>query len=196
MKKINKKLVKETVTNLFESILSGSQKEALEKFPELSKSLSDIMTKSPEDFHLDVYYPLDNIIRASISNDLKKSPWDKDCSNVVFIYENYTFIESNIQKFIEIREGHACEADKSRWLVSALARYYGKGEKIDMRIGKKCYWKPHFWTNKQWIGLFEALHHLYYGNHSEYMLFLQKNWLPLLMETKKDAVLVQRPKSR
>lgn len=192
MKKINKK----TISNVFDSILDQSQKETLEKFPELKTQLLGVVDKSPEEFNLEVYYAIDGILRSIVSEAIKKSAWDKKTSAILFIYENYHFVESNIQKFIEIREGHSCEADKSRWLIKSLVKYYSKGEKIDMRIGKKCFWKPHFWTAKQWITLFDALVGLYYGNFNEYMLFLQKNWVPLLIEAKKDAVLVQRPKSR
>lgn len=182
MKKINKKVI----GDIFNGILDASQKEIIEKFPELSKTLLNITTQSPEDFHMDIYYELEGVIRRLLANNMSKSDWDKGVSEVVFLYTNYTYIENNLSKFIEIKEGSACSADKSRWLVDALTHYYIKGTPIDMTISDKCYWKPHFWTAEQWIETFKALLNLYYGGFNEYMLFLQKNWLPLLLEKENE----------
>jgi len=186
MKKENKKINKKIFSNIVDGILDSSQKEIIEKFPELSKTLLEVATQSPEDFHMDIYYELEGVIRRLIANNMSKSDWDKGVSQVVFIYTNYTYIESNLSKFIEIKEGSSCSADKSRWLTNALTNYYSKGTPIDMTISDKCYWKPSFWTAEQWIEAFKALHNFYYGGFNEYMLFLQKNWLPLLLKKEND----------
>jgi hypothetical protein len=175
MKKINKNVF----ADIMNGILDSGQKEIVEKYPELVKSLTDIMDKSAEDFHLDFYYPIDGVIRNQIAQKLNKPAYDKAVSSVVFIYTNYTFVEENLKKFISMKEGMACEADKSRWLVNSLVKYYATGKEIDMTIDEKCYWKPHFWTAEQWIGLFESIKHMYYGNFMEYMKFIKDNWLPL-----------------
>jgi len=182
MKKINKKVM----GDIFSGILNASQKETLEKFPELSKSLLNIVNESPEDFNLDVFYPLDGVIRDLIAKKIGKTAYDKDVSSVVFIYTNYNYIEGHLLKFVTLREGSGCSADKSRWLVDAITHYYMKGTPINMTINDKCYWKPHFWTAEQWIELFETLKHFYYGDFNKYMLFLQKNWLPLLLEKENE----------
>ncbi|MFA7708499.1 MAG: hypothetical protein WCX73_06115 [Candidatus Pacearchaeota archaeon] len=186
MKKENKKIDKKIIGDIFNGILDVSQKEIIEKFPELSKTLSEVATQSPEDFNLEVFYNLEGVIRRLIANNMSKSDWDKGVSQVVFLYTNYNYIENNLSKFIEIKEGSSCSADKSGWLINALTNYYSKGTPIDMTISEKCYWKPHFWTAEQWIEAFKALHNFYYGGFNEYMLFLQKNWLPLLLEKENE----------
>jgi hypothetical protein len=177
-----KKPTKKAFENIFTSILDSSQKEVMEKYPELSKSLSDITKLSAEDFNLNFYYPIDGVIRENIARKLNKSAFDNEVSSVVFIYTNYTFVEQNIQKFISTKEGMACEADKSRWLVNSLVKYYSEGKPIDMTIDEHCYWKPHFWTAEQWIALFEAIKQLYYGNFEHYIKFIKENWIPLVQE--------------
>jgi len=183
MKKMDKKMT-ETLSSLFGEILDSSQKEIAEKFPELKKSLVNILDNSPEDFNLEFHYPIDGVIRSIVAKRMKKSEWDKSVSAVVFIYMNYLFVEQNLLKFVTIKEGSACSADKSRWLVNALVNHFTSGKPIDMTIDEKCYWKPHFWTSEQWIELFDNIKHLYYGGFNEYLLFLQKNWIPIIKTIK------------
>lgn len=176
MKKVNKKVF----ADIMGGILDMGQKDIMEKYPELAKLISDNIDKSADDFHMEFFYPLDGLIRNAIAKKLNKGDWSNEVSSVVFIYSNYNFVEENLKKFISIKEGMACEADKSRWLVNALTKYYGEGKPIDMTIDEHCYWKPHFWSAEQWIALFEAIHHLYYGNFEIYMMFLKENWLPFV----------------
>lgn len=182
----NKKIDKKVFENIFTGILDSSQKEILERFPELRKSLEELKDKDAEEFNMELFYPLEGVIRSVIAEKMKKEAYDKAVSSIVFIYMNYHFIESHFEKFVTIKEGSACCADKSRWLTRVVARYFSEGKPIDMTIDDKCYWKPHFWSAEQWIELFEALHNFYYGGFNEYMLFLQKNWLPLLIKPKED----------
>ncbi len=182
----NKKLDKKVFTDIFDSILSTSQKEIVEKFPELVKSIGDVTNKTPEDFNLEVFYPLDGIIRNSISKKLNKPAYSKEVNSVVFIYTNYQYVEGHLNNIIKTKEGLACHVDKSRWLVNAIYKYYTTGKKIDMTIDDKCYWKPHFWTAEIWLEFFEAIKHLYFGNYNQYMMFFNKNWLPILKEMEKE----------
>jgi len=182
----NKKLDKKVFTDIFDGILSAGQKEIVEKFPELVKSIGNVINETPEDFNLEVFYPLDGIIRNSIAKKLNKPAYSKEVNSVVFIYTNYQYVEGHFNNIIKTKEGLACHADKSRWLINAIGRYYTTGKKIDMTIDDKCYWKPHFWTAEIWLEFFEAIKHLYFGNYNQYMMFFNKNWLPILKEMEKE----------
>lgn len=182
---MKKKIDKKIFSDIFDSILSTSQKEIVEKFPELVKSIGDVTNKSPEDFNSEVFFSLDGIIRNSISKKLNKPAYSKEVNSVVFIYTNYNYVEGHLGGIIKAKEGSACYADKSGWLINAITRYYTRGIPIDMTIDDKCYWKPHFWAAEIWIEFFEAISHLYWGNYNQYMMFFNKNWLPILKEMEK-----------
>lgn len=176
--------VKKTMGNIFDSILERSKAEALKNYPKLIEQLKDIGETTPDNFHILFYYPISECIEAILSQKITDK---KNASVVAFIYENFNFVENNLLSFITQKEGTACSADKSGWLVNRLVKFYSKGEKLDMTIDDKCFWKPHFWKHEQWVALFEALVDLYYGDFKKYMLFLKENWVPFIKEAQERS---------
>lgn len=83
---------------------------------------------------------------------------------LTFLYLHYDFLERLVRHLIETKEGPACCADKSRWLLNAYDTYLVHGTMPDMTIGEKVFWKPRFGDAAQWMLFIESLEHLYCGN--------------------------------
>lgn len=169
---------KKTMGSIFSGILNQSQKEIMEKYPELAKSLVNVIDQDMDTFNYEVFHAIDGVMREDIATKIGRDAWDDDVSSLVFLYSNKDYVENCLEYFITRREGTACSADKSGWLMRAFKKHFIDGEDLDMTIGEKCYWKPHFWTGEEWLQLFKAVHSMKFGNPELYFKFLKENYLP------------------
>lgn len=131
-----------------------------------------------EDFNIFVNYQIEKVLEVSLekmlTKELEKVENKSKIFNVLFLYKNYSFMENNVKEVIVLKEGRACSADKSRWVLESYKKYLIDGIIPDMTITEKCYWKPRFGTGKEWMDFCDSLISLYYGRPQDgYLITLQ-----------------------
>jgi len=114
-----------------------------------------------EHFHYLIKHPFNRFLYGMIRTEVA------DDDDVVFLYENYRFIESHFNKIIKQKEGMSCCADKSRAIVRALVRFFTTGETIVWNYDQKYTFhlpREVFKTHVEVMDFYKALRSLYYGN--------------------------------
>jgi len=94
---------------------------------------------------------------------------NKDAS---FFLKHGEFVEKHFVRFIEKKEGPACSADKSRFIMRALINYYLNGDEINIDYSQEyTYHLPVsiFNTHDKIVNFALSLQKLYYGHHEEYI---------------------------
>lgn len=170
---------------IIDGILGGVSKETREDYGKEIDILENI--KDADEYSMYVGYPLSNVLDEAIRRKVKTND-PHAVHKVGFLYKNYHFVEGHLEFFIIRREGTACSADKSRYIIRAYEKYFLEGTPLKLPYSKedkenKCYWKPHFWDDKIWLELLESLISLYYGNSTKYLQFMKDNFV----EKEKDA---------
>lgn|SRR5574343_110657 len=172
------KITKKAFKDIFEGILGAARSETLAKYPDLIKSFEQF--ESPEDFDITFRYPINQVVDQVVMNKFPNIKIKDGLYAISFLYMNYQFIDLNFTRLIKDHEGMACSADKSRYIINALVKFYVTGEAINLKeeTGKE-YWLPKFLTSEQWVELFDALHSFYFGNVEKYYKFLLNTLMPL-----------------
>ncbi|MFW5962177.1 MAG: hypothetical protein ACOCQR_01000 [bacterium] len=175
---MNQDSLKKTVTSIFDALINSTEeetkKEHLDRIQELVTNNEKDLTKL-DYWHLFIDYKLDNILRECVKTLYPNLNFEQ-ISALYFLHKNYTFMESHLENLIMKKEGGACRADKSAWLLERYKNYILTKKLPDMSVEDRCYWKPRFGTSQQWIDFCENLRRLYYGNPEEYLKSL-KNFL-------------------
>lgn len=170
-------VTEEGLKNVMDSLLNGFMREAGQEHAETVKDIVEEYgdrLMNPEHFSLYVTYKNDMMERVLMKTVLAKQQLDRErtytsaqlyaLSNV---YTDYKFYESQIRSIIEDYEGHACCADKSRYLMKAYMDYIitGQlpdfGERSDYRI-------PTLGSPKAWMNVLERCGHLQSGQFDHY----------------------------
>jgi len=162
---------------IVDGILSGVSNETREEYGKEIEVLKGI--KDAEDYSMYIAYPLSNVLEESIRAKYPNIQRD-GIHRIEFLYKNYHFVESHLESFIIKKEGRACSADKSRYIIRAYEKYYADGTPLKLPYSEedeknKCYWKPHFWDDKTWLELLESLVDIYYGSPLRYLQFMKTN---------------------
>lgn len=195
----NKKLetekeITESFKNIFDGILSGVEKETEKNYQKQILALQP-MLEDPEDYNLDIMYPMDNILRAAIRVKFPDTQKD-DIHKVAFLYQNLTYIKNSLEDIIiKYNKTSACCADQSGFIMHQLWKHYTRGVEFDFspyirkEDGKEfSYHIPKFWDKNggaEWIEFYEALISFNYGHNKKYIEFYAKQIIPLLT-TKTD----------
>lgn len=128
--------------------------------------------KDVEDFFYLMIVPYHRFLSGFLSS--KKEGINEKAK---WLFLNSEFIEAHIQKIIQRHEGLACNADKSRTIINAIAQFLIKGERIEWDYGQEYTFglpKKVFVTHDEIITFFEALVLLHHGNPSKYLKAIQK----------------------
>jgi hypothetical protein len=168
------KVTKEQIANTITSIVDKFDEENSIKFKPFIDSLKDNLKLIDSPEHLDIMmrFPFETCV-GHIAKHMEGTNDD----NIVFLYTHYSFVENHFRNLIETSEGSACCADKSRWIIKSLLKYYKDGTEFDMGIDEeKCFWKPRtiFREAKLIIDFYQALRHLYYGRFEKYVIILKQ----------------------
>lgn len=124
---------------------------------------------NPEEFYFSVLYPFENYINSFLKLNISSN------EDVVFIYQNYNFLDNHIEKLFIMYEGTPCSADKSRSTINNLIQFYLTGKNIDYDYtAEYTYHLPSKILKKHVdiIGFYTALKKLYYGDNKEYLKML------------------------
>lgn len=84
------------------------------------------------------------------------------------LFLDYSFHEAQVRRLIEKYEGHACCADKSRFLLKSYVSYIKSGELPDFG-DRSNYRIPNFASPEAWMNVLERCNHLKYGQVEHFM---------------------------
>lgn len=90
---------------------------------------------------------------------------------VIFLIQNFQFLEEHFVYLIKAKEGFACSADKSSTIMRALARFLITGQEIKWNYDQEYTYglpKEVFATHEEVIVYFDALHSFHWGNPEKY----------------------------
>ena len=181
-KKVSDKVIKNVITGLFDSFEKESRVKTLKQNKVLISRIGKVIKG---DNITDIYYKVNHPLTESFELAIIKEIPTKDStqlSKLAFFLQNISHIQYTFERFIVEREGTCCSVDKSSFLIRSLYSYLkGDIKEFDMKINKKCFWKPNFWNRrkgKEWIELFDALQRFHWGKDKPYFEFLKKYYLP------------------
>ncbi len=167
--KNKKENFRESIKSLFDCLLSDSHKNG----EELIKDIALEKGLSPENFHLQYLWPIEEGIDSMVTNYL--SEFQSDSIN--FIYLHYQFLESHLTELFSTYEGGACCADKSRTIINSLVKHYKTGENINFNYEQEYTYhlpKKILKTHDDIISMYRTLRSLYYGNGLAYFKEMKK----------------------
>ncbi|ACQ51319.1 hypothetical protein [Clostridium botulinum] len=157
------------LTSLFNALNAKSEEEAMKMFGyainHAKESKVDI--NNPEYFDCFINHKLKKGIKL-LASTLHKPSVSKDKNKPNFIYANYSFLENHIRNLCELREGSACCADTSSYILKMYLKYSIDGEVPAFNPNVENYWIPNFGDNEMWIKYCDSLCRLYYGYTEEY----------------------------
>jgi len=150
---------------LFEGLDKIMDDEAVKDYDTV-KDLLKVDTSSPEQFWFSFSYPISKVISTLIKKDAAHK------EELLFLYKHYSFVETHFSALFSSVEGGPCCADKSRTMVSFLARYFKTGEEIELDYTQEyTYHLPNkiLKTREDILEYFNALWALYYGRSEKYL---------------------------
>lgn len=174
--------LKNCIGGLMEAVITENHHQAQKLVGDALTAIKSSPYKlhQPEKFNLFVGSKLSDILEV-ITKELHKETVCKDTYKPHFIYEQYSYLEQNIEKLCVKKESHSCSADKSRYILQMYLNYALTGEIPEDSLKKGEYWKPRFGTLEQWMNYCDGLYRLYFGNPDEY-LFAYKRLLECAIE--------------
>ena len=172
-KEVTEEGLKEVMSSMMDGFMRDAEQEHLETVKGLVEEHGDSLL-NPEHYHLLVSHKHDMMERVLMKTVMSKVQMDKKqkLSSDQFyalsnIYTDYKFYESQIRRVIEQYEGHACGADKSRYLLKAYMDYIITGELPDFG-DRSHYWMPTLGSPQAWITVLERCGHLQHGQFDHY----------------------------
>lgn len=162
--------LEQTLINIFNTICSESEEEALHIFRNSIYNIkhSKKELKDPENFNAIVQYRLNQGMRELIKSFYESSTCN-DQNKVIFIYENYTFLELHIENLCFTKGCSSCRGDKSRYILNIYLNYAITGKISNWDPTSNHYWIPKFGDSSMWIAYCNSLYELFYGKTDSYL---------------------------
>jgi hypothetical protein len=139
--------------------------------PVIVDALKKLAAGDAEGFHHTLIHPLSEFTDTVLKRGLPNS------HEARFIFKNSRFLAAHIRNIVEIHEGMACCADKTRTIISALVQFYMTGKPITFDYSQQyTFHLPTkvFINHDQIIEFFSAVYSLYYGRYELYSAILTK----------------------
>lgn len=147
----------------------------------LEKLLGDGLVKadvkSPENFNLDYNFPFSRFVYSLVEYYAdKKGVSEENLGMLLFIYQNYDFVDNYFSTFVQRFEGMPCSADKVRFCINSIVEYLATGDQPDIEEIRLEYRVPGICFSNFWevITFMEALKELYYWDILPYGKILPK----------------------
>lgn len=163
-------MAKENFKEILNSLVGSINDENIELFKKLYED-KEFEIGTPEKFFYKYTYPYeklsDGMLRYEFGNN----------SDIIFLYNNYKFIERHFKKLIQEKDGMVCCADKSRYIVNSLVEYFKDGKDIVFDYDQEYIFhlpKEIFNTQDDIIEFYGSLKRLYMGDSKSYIIFLKK----------------------
>lgn len=171
--KVTEAGLKKVMDSMMDGFMQGAQEEHLETVKAIVEEHGDTLM-NPEHYRLFVSHKNDMMERVLMKTVLSKVQLDRKIklSSDQFyalsnVYTDYQLFESQVRRVIEEYEGHACCADKSRYLMKAYMDYIITGELPDFG-DRSHYWMPSLGSPESWMGVLARCSNLQYGQFDYY----------------------------
>lgn len=165
---MNENDTKQELAHTMDALVTNMHREADKMYAEeAAKWVEKYGTTllDPEKFHIFYTYQKeqerDVLIRGLVASHALNS---RDKHELEMVYRHYTFYEQHVRRLIETYEGHACCADKSRYLVKAYMETI-KGKSGESVQG----FKPKYGHLDTWMTFLRECTGLLYGKADAYM---------------------------
>lgn len=171
--------------NVITTLVSSFDKEDLELYSDLIDRFKIKQYNRLDEFDMGVLYPFRKFQRLLI-----QGLYNTNDNKLVFLIQQYSYVESHFQKLFQKYEGSFACADKSRTVVDRLFGFYTEGEQIKFNYdGEYTYHLPKilFKTHDDIISFYDAIVSLYYGNSDLYIHELGK-----IMEIMKEEEAINK----
>lgn len=160
--------LKQVVNSMLDGFMRRAEQEHLETVVKIVEEHGDALM-NPEHYRLYVSHKSEMMERVLVKSVLSKLQLDRGIQlsidqfhKLSNVYTDYQFFESQVRRLIEEYEGHACCADKSRYLMKAYVDYIITGELPDF-ADRSPYWVPSLGSPESWMGVLARCTHLQYG---------------------------------
>ncbi len=101
-------------------------KEDFELYKKIIQSTGIKEFEGIKEFDLVISFPLRKFTKFLIKENIS------DNSDIIFIYQNYSFIHRHIKELLANKEDNACcSADKSRKIINTLITHFETGKEIE-----------------------------------------------------------------
>jgi len=160
-----------SIESVINGIIGSVEKENREFFESILKT-SDIENAiesakkcDSSDFYIYLMYPFSGFVDCLLSTVT-------DSDNAKFFLKHGEFVERHFLKFIEKKEGQACCADKSGFIMRSVIKFYMTGKPIDMDYSQEYTYhlpKTVFNTHDKIIEFAASIQKLYYGRYEDYI---------------------------
>jgi hypothetical protein len=163
--------LQEGLTAILTSLAASSDAEAQALLQTAFEKISNYSmdTTNPENFHLFLVNKLENALEQLAKTHCNILPAMQNIHKPTFIYLHYDFLDQNLERFCEFREGGSCCADKSRNILRMYLTYACTGEIPAFDPSMEPHFFPHFGTHEDWMNLCDGLYSFYYGNPERYL---------------------------
>jgi hypothetical protein len=171
----NKDNVKEALTDIFSSIISSSENETRINYGEIIKKLrhSGYDLHNADTFNVMINFQIEQILGV-VASELSPAPYNMENLNKIqFLFLNYDFFETNIEKLITKREGSCCCSDKTGHILEAYHDYLVRGFVSELNEARSFY-IFNFGTYQDWLDFCDGLFRLYYGDNEKYLVTYKK----------------------
>lgn len=145
--------------------LSGAISEENKRFyaslvpDHMKKEADNIRAMSPRSFFHAFVNPFDDFIEGMVRTHIG------DNNDLVFLYQNSQFVEWHFERLIEKIDGSACCADRSGTIMSALARSFSTGERIEFDYSQEYTFhlpKTVFKTHEEIMDFYAGIKNMFY----------------------------------
>lgn len=174
---MSEKVTEAGLKNVINGLMEGFMRDAEQEHGETVKALVEEHGDSllnPEHYSLFVSHKhtmmervLMNGILTKVQTDAKRRFTSDQVYALSNLYTDYAFYEAQIRKLIEDYEGHACCADKSRYLLKSYMNYIIAGDLPDFG-DRSHYGIPNLATPSAWIEVLKRCGHLKYGHFDHF----------------------------
>lgn len=145
--------------------------ERLKDVESVALGLDSAIKLNPERFRLHLTYTLDKLQEGVVLAATGFAPV-VDKRKLVSLFLNYGFFASHIRALVEEVEGSACCADKTRFLLKALARFFAHGQEVSFdRNQPYTFHLPEkvLTSHQEVVDFYNALERLFYGKPDKYL---------------------------
>lgn len=163
--------MKEIISEIINSILDENEKtqEDILKSTVIKLKNNSIDMSDPDHFYTMFMFPMQEASSALAKNLHENSVDKKNSPKLDFLFTNYGFLSSHIEKLISIRCGSSCVCDCSRHILHVYKNFLLDGTIPEDNFSEDHYWLPKFGFYKDWISYCNSLYELYYGNTKNYV---------------------------
>lgn len=142
--------------------------DAVRHTPVAEQALSHVQNFDLDGFYFSLVYPLDQMIEGLLVPEVPSA-------DARWLLRHYGFVENHFCSVIRAREGSPCSADKARFLLSSLLRFFLTGAEIQINYEQQyTYHLPRvvFTTHADTLAFYRALQSLHVGDVTPYLTYM------------------------